>query len=330
MKKVAFLSDNAAAVDQVYGQGRRQRLEAIAEVYPSVLTAANIDQHLDQLQGLEALFSTWGMPNLSPAQLDRLKNLQMVFYAAGSVQSFAAPLLQRGIQVAAAWHANAVPVAEYTLAQILLANKGFFRNVQACTTPAGRQTAYRGRGNFGATVALLGLGAVGLKVRELLRPFELEIVVFDPFLPPQRARQLDVKLVSLEEAFGRGDVVSNHLANNPGTRHMIDQRHFGALQDHAVFINTGRGATLVEADLATELAARPSLTALLDVTDPEPPAADSPLYQLSNAHLTTHIAGSLNDEVVRMADYMLEEFSAWEQGQPLRYSVSQEMLETMA
>ena len=330
MKKVALVSDNPSAVEQVYGQGRRQYLEEIADLYPHILTAANLDGHLGHLRHVEAIFSTWGMPGLTPAQLDRLENLQIVFYAAGSVQGFAAPLLERGIQVVGAWHANAVPVAEYALAQILLANKGYFRNVRSCATFEGRKTAFKGRGNFGATVALLGLGAVGARLRQLLRPFQLEIVVFDPFLARARARQLGVEKVSLEEAFARGDAISNHLANNPRTRQLIERRHFAAMQDHAVFINTGRGATLVEADLAAELARRPSLTALLDVTDPEPPAPDSPLYSLPNALLTTHIAGSIDDEVVRMADYMLEEFSAWEKGEALRYEVSLEMLETMA
>lgn len=71
-------------------------------------------------------------------------------------------------------------------------------------------------------------------------------------------------------------------------------------------------------------------TALLDVTFPEPPPAKSELYRLPNIHLTSHIAGSLGDEVVRMADYCIEEFRNWQASKPLRYSVSLMMLETMA
>ena len=98
----------------------------------------------------------------------------------------------------------------------------------------------------------------------------------------------------------------------------------------AAFINTGRGATVVESDLAEVLAARPDLTALLDVTSPEPAPADSPWYALENVHLSSHIAGSGGKEVVRMADYCLEEFEAWKAGKPLRYQVTADMLATMA
>ena len=105
---------------------------------------------------------------------------------------------------------------------------------------------------------------------------------------------------------------------------------FSAMRQDATFINTGRGATVVEDDMISVFRERQDLTALLDVTAPEPPKPDSPFYEMSNIHLTTHIAGSLGDEVVRMADYSIEEFQAWEQGRPLRYAVTREMLSTMA
>jgi phosphoglycerate dehydrogenase-like enzyme len=86
----------------------------------------------------------------------------------------------------------------------------------------------------------------------------------------------------------------------------------------------------VESELLDVLQARPDLTALLDVTSPEPPAADSPFYVLPNVQLSSHIAGSMNDEVVRMADYIIEEFSRWQRGEALRYDVTLDMLDTMA
>ncbi len=135
---------------------------------------------------------------------------------------------------------------------------------------------------------------------------------------------------TLEEAFQRGLVVSNHLANVPETRGLLTGKLFSKMREGATFINTGRGATVVEADLIEVFRERADLTALLDVTDPEPPEPGSPLYDMPNVHLTSHIAGSIGDEVVRMADYAIEEFLAWEQGHPLRYAVTREMLPTMA
>ncbi|MFT5369911.1 MAG: phosphoglycerate dehydrogenase-like enzyme, partial [Candidatus Latescibacterota bacterium] len=248
-----------------------------------------------------------------------------------SVQKFARPLLNHGIKVCSAWRANAVPVAEYTLAQILLANKGYYRNIRDCQTREGRTSnPFKGRGNFGATIALLGAGAIGSILINLLKPFHLNIITFDPFLPDERAQELGIKKVSLEDAFRQGDIISNHLANNEQTKGMLHSAHFSQMQDHTTFINTGRGATIVEADLIAELQKRPTLTALLDVTLPEPPEANSPFYTLPNVYLTSHIAGSLNDEVVRMADYMIEEFQRYENEESLMHEVTLEIIDTMA
>ena len=102
------------------------------------------------------------------------------------------------------------------------------------------------------------------------------------------------------------------------------------MKPHAVFINTGRGAQVVEDDMIAALYDVPTRAAVLDVTWPEPPNADSPLYTMPNVFLTPHIAGSLGNEVHRMAEYMYEEYCSFDAGEPTRYSVSLKMLETMA
>ena len=264
------------------------------------------------------------MPLFTEAQLELLPNLRAVFFAAGSVQGFARPLLERGVTVVSGWAANAVPVAEFTLAQILLANKGYFRNVRDYQQGRSEQAAFVGRGSFGETVALLGAGQIGRKVIELLRPFVLRVIVFDPFLSHEDALNLAVESVSLEEAFTRGYVVSNHLASLPATVGMLQGAHFATMRPNATFINTGRAATVVEVELVQVLQARPDLTALLDLAD------DPLLFELPNVAISSHIAGSKGDEVVRMADYVIEEFKAWKKGEPLRYAISASMLKTMA
>jgi phosphoglycerate dehydrogenase-like enzyme len=333
LKRAAFFCNDGSwesgNVPRVYG-ALREQIQALTDCYPVVVTTRTFDEHAPRLGDLEVVFSTWGMPALSAEQLDCLPDLRAVFYAAGSVQGFARPLLQRGILVSSAWAANAVPVAEFTLAQILLANKGYFRNTREYCEPQSFRSAFRGRGNLGALVALLGAGQIGHKVVELLRPFRLNVLVFDPFLSVEDAALLGVENVTLEEAFRRGQVVSNHLANLPATAGMLHGGLFEMLPPGATFINTGRGQTVVEAELIQVLRSRPDVFALLDVTYPEPPAAGSPLYELPNVYLTSHIAGSIGDEVLRLAEYMLAEFQAWEEGRPLRYAVSLEQLETMA
>ncbi|OPZ24486.1 MAG: putative 2-hydroxyacid dehydrogenase YoaD [Lentisphaerae bacterium ADurb.BinA184] len=331
--ETAFLCESPASIDRVYGQGRRETIGRISQLYPSCLSRSMLVEHAPRLRDVQAVFSTWGMPTLDRQDLALLPALKLVLYGAGSVKGFAEPLLDAGITVVSAWQANAVPVAEFTLAQILLANKGYFRNAPACShSLAGWKGAFRDiRGNYGRTVAILGAGAIGRKLIELLRPFKLAVVVWDPFLSAESARGLGVeKVETLAEAFGRGAVVSNHLANVPETRGLLTGALFDRLPEDATFINTGRGTTVREDEMAAVLARRPDLSALLDVTDPEPPVSDSPLYALPNVHLTSHIAGSIGDEVVRMGDYMIEEFLAWEAGRPLRCAVTRAMLSTMA
>ena len=331
MIKTAFFTNAPANIDTVYAKNRRTKIEKISDCYPHIITEDTFERHAEKLRDVEAIFSTWGMWKLTDDQLARLPNLKAVFYGAGSVKAFAGPLLERDIIVWSAWGANGIPVAEYTLAQILLATKGFFPNVQSCASPATRPNAFRGPGNFGETVALLGAGMIGQTLIGMLKNFELKLIVWDIFLSAADAKKLGVEKVdTLAEAFERGLVVSNHLANVPETENLLDKACFSRMRPNATFINTGRGATVNESDLIDIFKRRPDLTALLDVTHPEPPLPDSEFYTLPNIHLTSHIAGSIGDEVVRMGDSAIEGFEAWQAGQPLQFAVTQDMLKTMA
>lgn len=331
MTKTAFICNAPDTIDRVYAEGRKEQISSISDLYPTVITAENLQDHAESLGDLEAAFSTWGMFEPTEEQLDLLPSLKAVFYAAGSVKGFAEPFLERGIMVVSGWGGNGVPVAELALAQILLSNKGYFRNAQAHVSREARDGAFKGVGNFGETVAILGAGMIGKALIRLLKSFRLKVIVWDPFLTNEQAEELGVeKVSSLDEAFQRGLAVSNHLANVPATQGLFTAKLFASMRENATFINTGRGATVVEEDLISVFSEREDLTALLDVTHPEPPVSDSPLYIMPNVHLTSHIAGSMGDEVVRMADYMIEEFRAWEDDQPLRYNVTLDMLSTMA
>lgn len=328
--KVSALFGSDDALERVYGKGRRKKIEGCTQLYASNVNRDNFCEHAPNLGEVEAIFSTWGMPLLSPEQLNSMPRLGAVFFAGGSVQHFARPLLERGIVVVSAWQANAIPVSEFTLAQILLATKGYFRNSHGYASPSQCLTDPHFKGNFGETVAILGAGAIGRRVIELLRPFNLKVIVFDPFLNEEAAVTLGVEKVTLEAAFERAYVVSNHLADLPETVGLLNGGLFERMRPNGTFINTGRGRTVDEEALIRTLQAQPDITALLDVTYPEPPVAGSLFYTLSNAHLSTHIAGSIGDELARMADYCLEEFMSWEKNAPLKYAVSLAMLETMA
>ena len=329
-RQVMMLNDSPDRCREVYGMGRWEKLAEMTDLLPGVVRGDQLAARAAEISGVEAVFSTWGIPKLGAAELTHLPALKIVFYAAGSVQAFAPPLLERGIRLVSSWAANAVPVAEFTLAQVLLSTKGYWRNVPQYADPAARSSAFRGVGNFGETVGLIGAGMVGRALIELLRPFQLHVVVHDPFLPEDEAAALGVQKVSLEELFSRSYVVSNHLPNLQELRGMLDAALFQRMRADATFINTGRGAQVNEQDLIEVLRQRPDVTALLDVTMPKPSEPDSPFYTLPNVRLSTHVAGSLGNEVVRMADYALDEFQRWDKGEALQWEVTAELLEKMA
>ncbi|HIV02435.1 MAG TPA: hydroxyacid dehydrogenase [Candidatus Aphodoplasma excrementigallinarum] len=327
--------DAIRPVTQIYTDNivARLRDEAglISETY---INRSNLPGHLPEAREAEAAFSTWNMPAFSKEEIAAyFPNLRAVFYSAGSVKSFAHPFLERGVRVFSAYAANAVPVAEFCAAQIVLANKGFFQ----CCKPSYRAdyalAAARFShcpGNYGARVGLLGAGAVGRLVIQYLAPYRLELFVYDPFLSDEEANTLGVTKASLETVFQSCSVVSNHLADVPETRGIINGDLLARMPSYSTFLNTGRGAQVDEGALIQKLKSDPTFTALLDVTDPEPPEDASPLYHLPNVYLTPHMAGSSGRELVRMAEYMLEEFHRFQRGEPAKYEVTLKMLEKMA
>ena len=121
-----------------------------------------------------------------------------------------------------------------------------------------------------------------------------------------------------------------HTALTPETVGMITGKHIAAMKEGATLINTSRGAVIREPEMVEVLRRRPDLTAVLDVTDPEPPAQDSPLYQLENVFLTPHIAGSTGPECGRMGSYAVKELENYLAGKPPIHGVTREMLRTMA
>lgn len=285
----------------------------------------------DVFKDTEYIFSTWGMTKLTEEEIrSYFPNLKAVFYGAGTVQSFARPFLNCGVKVFSAWAANAVPVAEYTVAQIILANKGFFKTMRFSDKAVTKDILKNYFGNYNAKVGIIGAGMIGKLVIQKLKAYNLEVLVFDPFLSDDSAKKLGVKKVSLETIFAECNVISNHLANNEQTKGMLNGVLFEKMLPYATFLNTGRGAQVVESELINILKARPDLMTILDVTYPEPPEKDSELYTFANCILTPHIAGSLGNEVRRMGEYMVKEYENFIQNKKCEYEVTLEMLKTMA
>lgn len=309
--KAAFVCSNPKNIDYVYSPEQQKKIGELTDLCKEIVTHENIDS-LD-LSNVDVIFSTWGMLPLTVEEIQKkMPRLKALFYAAGATDSFAMPFLENGVKISSAWKANGIPVAEFTVAQIILSMKNYFSNSWS--------NRFTGPGCYGETVALIGSGTISKMVQKLLKNFHLEVMVI-PSLPRDRT-------ISIEEAFRKAYVVSNHLFNHENNKKCLTKEMFLSMRKGATFINTGRGAQVDMEGFIEAFKERPDLTALLDVTDPEePPRADSPLYTLPNVRMTSHIAGSLNDEVHRMADYAIKDFQHFAAGEKIEHEVTREILQ---
>ncbi|MER5911068.1 hydroxyacid dehydrogenase [Streptomyces sp. NPDC001982] len=320
-------------IPRIFPPGVLARLRGVVEIDPTLVAEEFTGQRLwETLARTEILITGWGCPRLDAAALDAAPKLRAVLHAAGSVKGFTTPeVWRRGITVSSAAAANALPVAEYTLAMILLAGKDVFalrdRLRADRTLPYGG--IIPGIGNHGRRVGVIGASRIGRRLIELLRPFDLRVSLADPYVDEAEAARLGVPLLPLDDLLRSSDIVTLHAPDTPETRHLLGAREVALMPSGSVLINTARGALLDHDALIAELRAG-RLSAVLDVTDPEPLPTDSPLYDLPNAFLTPHLAGSQGNELARLGLAVVEEAERLATGRELAYPVDPAALERTA
>jgi phosphoglycerate dehydrogenase-like enzyme len=285
------------------------------------------------LPDAEILLTGWGCPPLTAEVLDRAPKLRLIAHCAGTVKDMVTPACwERGLRVITAAEANAIPVVEYTVAAILLANKHAF-HIREIYRRERRYGLWHhltpGIGNLNKRVGIVGASRIGRRVIEALRPFDFRICVYDPYLSEQEASSLGVEKVALDELLRSSDVVTLHAPSLPETRHMIGAAELALIRDGAALINTARGA-LIDGEALEEELVSGRIRAVIDTTEPETLPADSPLYDLPNVFLTPHIAGASGTEVQRMSDLVIEEIGRYLRGEPLQHEVRQEDLPRIA
>ncbi len=316
---------NTESYHKIYGPTERDIIAELVNIYAPQQDAASLSQDLSVLSEADLIFSGWGMPVMDDRFLAAVPNLKAVFYGAGSIKRIVTQAFwERDIVITSAYAANAVPVAEYTLSQILFCLKRGWHYALAIKREGHYVPKGHVPGAYGSTVGIISLGMIGRRVVELLQPFDLRVIAYDPYVTPQEAADLGVELCALEDIFRRSDVVSLHTPWLKETVGMITGAHIALMKSNATFINTARGAIVREAEMVEVLEQRPDIQAVLDVTYPEPPESGSPLYTLPNVVLTPHIAGSMGEECRRMGQFMIAELKRYLAGEPLCWAISQE------
>lgn len=294
----------------------------------------NFQEIGDEAARTEVLITSWGCPAIDAETIQLLPRLKLIAHLAGSVKGFIDDAVWRsGILITNAVAANAVPVAEFTLAAILFANKKVFQlnrfyvDVKENRAPWTHEAP--DVGNYRKTIGIIGASHVGRLVIEHLRRFDFRILLYDPFITPLTCRDMGASKVGLSELMSAADIVSLHAPLLKDTQHMISARELSLMRDGATLINTARGALIEQFALEQELI-RGRLFAILDTTEPEVLPVSSPLYDLPNVFLTPHIAGSLGNETERLTDYIVAEVERFTRGGALKYLVRRENLARLA
>lgn len=286
------------------------------------------------LAEIDILVTGWGCPMVTPEVVKAAPNLKLIAHAAGTVKYTLSPAVYAaGISVTHAADANAVPVAEFTLASIIFANKRVFEMRDLYRQDTTRRSSYaltnEPIGNYQRVVGLIGASRIGRKVARFLEALDYTVLLSDPFVRPDDPITQSVELVELDTLMARSDVVSVHAPSLPTTREMIGPHQLKLMQNGATLINTARGAVIDEAALIAELQTG-RIQAIIDVTDPEIPPESSPLYTLPNVFLTPHIAGAIGTERLRLGEMVVDEIERFVSGRPMQFIVEPEALERLA
>lgn len=334
LPKLAF----ALAVDKTRFVFDAKALERLAQccqiVQSEPMEEFSSPQARAILAQVDILVTGWGCPTISAAVVRAAPNLKLIAHAAGTVKYMLDPAVyDAGIKVTHAADANAVPVAEYTLAAIIFANKRVFELRDRYRADPARRSSYalmnEPIGNFERTVGLVGASRIGRKVAKLLQAFDYTVLISDPFVRPDDPITEHAELVDLDDLLARSDVVSIHAPSLPSTHAMIGARQFSLMRDGAAFINTARGALVDEAAMIAELQTG-RIHAVIDVTDPEIPVTGSPLYDLPNVFLTPHVAGAVGTERLRLGQMAVAEVERFVAGQRMEFEVEPALLERLA
>ncbi|MFE6968948.1 hydroxyacid dehydrogenase [Isoptericola sp. NPDC057653] len=319
--------------DRLFAAEDLDRLRAVARLEPGVLHDLTDDAARDVLARTDVLLTGWGCPPITRDALGHAPRLRGVVHAAGSVRHHLPPeFWDAGLPVSTAAGVNAQPVAEYTVATILLANKRILpiaARYRADRRAENWSVEVPDAGNYRRTVGVVGASKIGRRVLELLAPFDLDLLLSDPYADEATAAALGARLVDLDTLVATSDVVSLHAPDLPETRHLIDARQLAAMRPGATLVNTARGA-LVDTDALTEAVVAGRVYAVLDVTTPDVLPADSPLYDHPNVLLTPHVAGSIGLELHRMGAFAVDEVLRLLAGEPLAAPVDRALLDRTA
>lgn len=318
----------------LFSQKELDRIHDCCEVIDAPVPQLADDIFLKKHIGnADIVISSWSTAKFNAEIMSKAENLKLLAHAAGTVKPVVSDALwARGVKVTSASAALAYGVAEFCLGLMLMATKRVFWASQGTRQGLWRENTELFHGPFEIyqqKIGIIGASYVGKILIKLLKNFDCEIFLYDPYCSEQQAQELGVqKAKTLESLFSQCRIVSLNAPLTDETRGMIQQKHFALLPDGAVFINTARGAIINEKEMIEELKNQ-RFIACLDVTDPEPPTQNNLLRSLPNVILTPHEAGVIAENMLRVGTFVANEIEAFVNGKPQHFEVLEHQLETI-
>lgn len=178
----------------------------------------------------------------------------------------------------------------------------------------------------GATLGIIGFGRIGQMLAELIRPFNVTILAYDPYVSNERARQLETELVDLDTLLGRSDFISIHAALTPETQGLINRARLQHIKPGAYIVNLARGGLVESLDVLYEALQSGKLGGVgLDVFQPEPPDVSHPVFQLPNCVTSPHALGLTPQAMTKIFESMANDMAAVFKGESPRHVVNPEV-----
>jgi phosphoglycerate dehydrogenase-like enzyme len=285
----------------------------------------------EQIANADVLMTTWHTPFLTTEMLGPRPRVKLIAHCGGEVKSRVAEQIFDYVTITNAAEPMARGVAEMALALALTLVRRIPEYGSEMREGAIRTNAEVSSGEtlFGRKVGLVGFGRIGRAFAKLIKPFEVQLFVSDPYANPEAVAEHGGSLVDLDDLVRLCSVIVLAAALTPETKNLFDRRRLGLMADGNHLINVARGGLIDVESLVHELRTG-RITAALDVTDPiEPLPADHELRKLPNVILTPHIAAGGIEMRREIGALAVEEVVRFAKGEPPINRVSREMLATM-
>ena len=316
--------------DKLYSQRSLNKFSTLGDLVFNQ-QGPDVDAVKAAIAGADVAVTSWGNTTLTEDILDQCPNLKLVVHAAGTVKPIVSDAMwERGIRVTGSPKPLGIGVAETALGLTIAASKNVFTLNGSLHNGGWAEGKENIRELYELTVGVISAGWVGRHYIKLLQNFDVEVLLYDPFVSDEQAAAMGCKKADLETLLKASDIVSIHAPSIPATDNMFNADTLKLMKKDAVLINTSRGSLIDEAVLYAHMKAGNLKYACLDVFKPEPPAVDNPLRTLPNVILTPHLAGLAANGQRRIGMHAAEEIERFLKGEKMECEVTKDMLATMA